>query len=115
MKKGRRMGRRIKEKIYLAGPISNDPDYKEKFAREEAELTARGLIVINPAHLPQGLGDCTQYMSLCFPMIDICDAVVMLDGWEESFGACREWGYAKAMNKTIVPIDAFYIGNGHGT
>lgn len=93
--------------IYIAGPISNDPDYKDKFGAADCALTKMGHTVINPAFLPKDLGDCTDYMKLCFPMIDAADAVVMLDGWEQSFGACREWGYAMALGKIVLPIDDF--------
>lgn len=88
--------------IYIAGPISTDPNYKEKFARAEKLLAGQGHSVINPAFLPTDLGDCTRYMHLCFPMIDVCDAVYMLPGWEQSYGACREWGYAQALDKIVV-------------
>lgn len=90
--------------IYIAGPISSDPGYKAKFEKAERMLTERGEIVINPAMLPDGLGDCTAYMRICFPMIDAADAVVMLDGWQNSYGSCREWGYATAKGKDILPI-----------
>lgn len=96
--------------IYIAGPISKDPDYKEKFGAAECALTKVGHSVINPAFLPTDLGDCTDYMKLCFPMIDAADAVVTLDGWEESCGACREWGYAMAQDKIVVPFDSFDFG-----
>ncbi len=98
--------------IYIAGPISNDPDYKEKFAAAEKDLTEVGHSVINPAFLPTDLGDCTDYMKICFPMINAAEAVAMLDGWEQSFGACREWGYAMAMDKIVVGIDAFDFDSG---
>ena len=88
--------------VYTAGPISTDPNYKEKFSEAERVLTERGNTVINPAMLPTDLGDCTAYMRICFPMIDAADAVVMLDGWEKSYGSCREWGYAKAKDKIVT-------------
>lgn len=41
-------------KIYIAGPITGIPDYKERFAKAEAELKAKGHAVMNPAALPEG-------------------------------------------------------------
>ena len=40
-------------------------------------------------------------MSLCYPMIDMCDAIYFLDGWEESEGAKIEFEYACKMKKGI--------------
>ena len=98
-------------KIYISGPITGCEDYEKKFAEAEKALKAQGHIVINPAFLPEGLGDCDTYMDICFPMIYVCDIVVLLEGWEKSFECCREWGYAYANKKIIIDyndyIDAF--------
>ena len=40
------------KKIYLSGKISGDPDFKEKFALKEKELTEQGHLVFNPALHP---------------------------------------------------------------
>lgn len=87
--------------IYLAGPITGVKDYVKQFAEAEAEMTAQGHTVLNPAMLPVDLGDCDAYMKICMPMIDVADAVVFLDGWKDSRGACREWGYAMGKDKLI--------------
>ena len=88
-------------KIYLAGPITGDKNYEEKFADAQKRYEEQGHIVLNPALLPQGLGDCDTYMGICFPMIDIADAVVLLEGYEHSQGACKEYGYAYAKDKIL--------------
>ena len=48
-------------KIYIAGPITGVVDYREKFAVAERELAKRGHVVLNPAALPEGLGDHRVY------------------------------------------------------
>ena len=35
-------------------------------------------------------------------LIDLCDAIYMLRGWDMSRGANREYGYASGLGKTIM-------------
>lgn len=38
-------------RVYVAGKITGDANYREKFAKAEQALTAMGHCVLNPAHL----------------------------------------------------------------
>lgn len=42
-------------KIYIAGAITGDPEYREKFRRAEEAVRAEGHVAVNPAVLPEGL------------------------------------------------------------
>ena len=91
-------------KIYISGAISNTDDYMERFAKAEKELTEQGYSVVNPAKVNAQLPEDTnyeEYMKMCFCMLDMCDGIYMLKGWEKSCGANREYGYAMAKEKTI--------------
>lgn len=59
-------------KIYIAGKITGDPDYRAKFADAQRQIEAQGHIVLNPATLPEGM-EPKDYMRICFAMIDAAD------------------------------------------
>lgn len=95
-------------KIYISGKITGTDDYMERFKRKEEELKERGYTVINPAAvnsmLPKGT-TYEQYMQMSMLMIDMCDAVYMMNGWETSCGANREYGYAVGKDMGIMMED----------
>ncbi len=88
-------------KIYIAGKITGDPNYKEKFDIAAASLEAQGHIVLNPTELPEGMLP-ADYMRICFSMIDTADAIYLLKGWYGSSGASIERNYAMYTGKSIL-------------
>lgn len=91
--------------IYLSGGITNVPDYMERFAKTETLLTKIGDKVINPAkvnaQLPEGT-DYDDYMRLSFVLLDMADAIYMMNGWEKSKGARMELLKAYQTGKRII-------------
>ena len=64
-------------KIYIAGKITGEPNYKEKFDIAATSLEEQGHIVLNPAELPKGMLP-AEYMRICVAMIDTADAIYLL-------------------------------------
>ena len=92
-------------KIYISGAITNDPEYFSKFSTAHMRLYRKGNSVINPVLVAQVLPETLEhedYMHVDFALLDLCDAIYMLNGWEQSAGANREYGYALAKGKTII-------------
>lgn len=92
-------------KVYISGPITGTSDYMERFNKAETELQASGFSVINPAKVNAQLPEDTtyeEYMKMCFCMLDMCDNICMLKGWEKSCGANREYSYALAKDMIIM-------------
>lgn len=87
-------------KLYLAGKITGDPNYKAKFAEAARALRSTGHSVMNPAELPTGF-DYPDYMKICAAMIEVCDATCLLPDWTESDGAKYEYGHTIATGKRI--------------
>lgn len=92
-------------KIYISGPITGTTDYMERFARMQEALEGMGHTVINPAkvnaELPEGTTH-EQYMTMCRPMIDMCEVVLMMEGWQQSKGCRMEFDYATKKRITIT-------------
>ena len=88
-------------KIYIAGKITDNEDYKSEFKLREMILKLEGHTVLNPAELPEGL-EHHEYMHICTAMIDISDAVSFLDNWKDSRGARIEHQYAVDHGKHLL-------------
>ena len=94
------------EKIYIAGKITGDPNYKMKFrmaAKHIQELYPLA-VILNPAELPEGLTP-KDYMRLCFGMIDAADILFALPDAKESKGAKLEMAYCRYVGKGVLKWD----------
>lgn len=87
-------------KVYIAGKITGNPNYRAQFADEAERIRAAGHIVLNPAELPEGMepGD---YMRICLAMIDAADEVAFLPSWDGSNGSRIEMVYADYCGKMV--------------
>lgn len=93
--------------IYLSGKMRGLPDYgRGNFKIAENMLKQLGFQVINPALLPTGLKE-HSYMPICTAMIDACDILVLIDGWENSKGSIAEAAYAECQGKKITTLPNF--------
>ena len=90
-------------KIYLAGKISGDPGYREKFLRYEEQLQGEGHIVLNPASLPEGMKN-EEYARICGAMMSVSDCVAFIPDWEESHGAQVEYAWCKYVGKPMMGL-----------
>lgn len=97
----------LKTKIYIAGKITGDPNYKDKFANMESELLKMpGTVVINPAKLSQGLTP-ADYARICFAMIDSSNLVIFMSDYKESQGALLEMQYCKYIGKKWATFEEY--------
>lgn len=92
-------------RVYISGAITGTDDYIERFAKAENELIEKGYSVVNPAKVNAQLPQDTtyeEYMKMCFCMLDMCDSIYMLRGFEKSCGAKRELEFAKSEDMEIM-------------
>ncbi|EAY7466433.1 TPA: DUF4406 domain-containing protein [Salmonella enterica] len=87
--------------IYIAGPMTGKPDFnRDKFNTTATRLWAAGHTVLNPAILPDGL-TYEHYMDISLAMLRGADEIYLLDGWEDSAGAKREFNLARRLRLKI--------------
>jgi len=94
-------------KIYITGPMTGCEDWNRiRFHCAELRLSCAGHTVLNPAkHIPMVNPEAIthgEYMAIAKAMIDCCDAVYLLDGWEQGKGAQIEEAYATEKFKGLI-------------
>ena len=90
-------------KVYIAGKITGNENYKAEFAEAEEKLRALGHIPLNPAVLPEGL-EKADYMRICLAMLDSADAIALLLNWVGSPGASIELSLARYTGKKQIDL-----------
>ncbi|CAK8739129.1 hypothetical protein SODG_002735 [Sodalis praecaptivus] len=83
--------------IYIAGPMTGKPDFnRTAFSLAAVRLSAQGATPLNPAMLPDGLSE-ADYMRIGLAMLQCAEGIYLLDGWQDSAGACAECALAKKL------------------
>ena len=97
-------------KVYISGPMEGVEDYLGNFREAEENLLKLGHVVVNPARLDIAVKGIRlsreDYLELDLKLLEWCDAIVMLDGWQQSCGCNREYGYAVGTKKKIISYNA---------
>lgn len=88
-------------RYYISGRIKNNPNYEKEFKRAELWLNRNGYQAINPCAVNSLPLTHKEYMQIDFKLIDLCDGIYMLKGWQKAKGACAELVYAKALGKHV--------------
>lgn len=92
-------------RVYVAGPMSNLPDFNyPAFYDAEKRLSRFGYDVENPArHFD---GDQTRpykdYMREAVRALTRCDAIYLMDGWEQSEGARFELEVSRRIGLAVM-------------
>src|SRR5579883_2711410 len=92
------------KRVYVAGKMTGCHNWNfDAFNAAEADLTARGFSVFNPAcHGAVDGWKHKDYMELDLPEVCRADMVVMLPGWQYSRGATLEAFVAQWLEIPVV-------------
>lgn len=100
-------------RVYLSGPITGIEGYKRKFEGWKDQLVACGYDVVNPAELTSVIGESFSYMEIMQIDLDLlqrCDCLAQMPGWELSRGCNIEYGYALGADKIILKVEDLVNG-----
>jgi len=91
--------------VYISGKVSG-LDFevaKQSFQDAENKMLELGYEVINPLKLPNDHDKTWEsYMRVCITHLTLCDAIYMLDGWENSKGANLEYYLAYELKIKVL-------------
>ena len=92
-------------RYYISGPMTGMPDYnRAAFYEAERKLLAAGHSAYNPARYADEHPGKTyeEYMEADLGALENCDRLLMLEGWQQSMGARREYDKALMMGLSVV-------------
>lgn len=94
------------ERVYIAGKITGDTGYREKFKEAEQRLEKdykwNWWCIVNPVREVPEKWPWWRQMLRCLRLIAGCKVVVMLPDWRESRGARKEHRWARRLKKEII-------------
>ena len=84
--------------IYISAPITgcSDAECEMKFNKAKNEIIKREHFPVSPWDISKMLPrtfEHSDYLAVDFEVLKRCDAVLFLDGWEESEGCRKERGW----------------------
>jgi nucleoside 2-deoxyribosyltransferase len=98
-------------KVYISGPITNDPDHAEKFAAAFIDLYSQGHDPVSPVDIGRELKASMgreptryEYMRADIKAMMDCDAICMLPGFNDSWGAKIELWIAHNLHFDIKTL-----------
>lgn len=95
-----------KTKIYIAGPMTGLINFNyQSFDVAQIWLESKGYEVRNPATFQHGWNSYKDYIKAGLCMLEMCDRIVFLPGWESSKGAILE--KEKAIELRIKMLNPF--------
>lgn len=89
-------------RIFISGPIKNDPDHEQKFEKMEKIINELGHSPFNPCWMKvDNSWRRHNLIAIDKAAIEQCDAVIFMKNWEAAGGCMLEMQHAMNCNKAI--------------
>ena len=95
----------MRKKWYLSGSVTNDPDFRNKFAYAELYFKKRGVKVLNPVKHEKDGKAWAYYLRKDLRKLTKCQGIILLDGWENSKGAKLELKVAQELGFKVIEFN----------
>lgn len=91
-------------RVYISGKMTglDKMRFKLLFMKAEKELLAQGHDPINPARLSDFNLTYAEFMAIDGELLRLCDAIYLLENWQDSNGAKVEKEYAESLGLKIM-------------
>ena len=89
------------KKIYICGKVTGDPNYSDKFLKEENRLYSHGFEPVNPAAFISEKEPWSKAMRTALRAMLLCDGVSLLSDWKKSKGAKIEARLARKLGMDV--------------
>lgn len=90
--------------VYISGPVTGNKDYKEQFGSMSYLLKKYGHKPVNPVQVMdpvRGVLDYKTILNADLELLEGCDGILLMPGFEESNGAKKEFEKAKRLELKI--------------
>ena len=87
-------------KVYISGPMTGNKNYKEHFGSMSYLLKKSGHKPINPVHIMdsvRGILDYKTILNADLELLEGCDAILFMSGWDNSKGCKKEYDKAERL------------------
>ena len=97
-------------RVYISGPITGVENFRDRFDHAETMLINKGHYPVNPCKLDAVMppdSEWEDFLVVELAILERCDAIFMLYGWEKSKGARREIVQAamRGLKIFLTPFD----------
>ena len=100
--------RRRGMKVYISGPVTGNKEYKEQFGSMSYLLKREGHGAVNPVQIMEPVRGVLDYKTILqadLELLEGCDGILMMPGWEESQGAQKEYDKALRLGLKMFYAD----------